>query len=61
MEGAAWFGRNSVHIMDRLTATVAQYCRDVQSRSTNDESLSNGLSQIEFVVNQCKNKNATFI
>ena len=56
MEGAAWFGRNSVHIMDRLTATVAQYCRDVQSRSTNDESLSNGLSQIEFVVNQCKTR-----
>eukprot|EP00943_MAST-04B_sp_MAST-4B-sp1_P004750 g4750.t1 len=57
MEGAAWFGRNSVHIMDRLTATVAQYCRDVQSRSNgNDDALSNGLSQIEFVVNQCKTR-----
>ena len=57
MEGAAWFGRNSVHIMDRLTATVAQYCRDVQSRSSGaDESLNNGLSQIEFVVNQCKTR-----
>jgi hypothetical protein len=57
MEGAAWFGRNAVHIMDRLSATVAQYCRDVHKQSSGvDDQTSSLLSQIEFVVNQCKTR-----
>ena len=57
MEGAAWFGRNAVHIMDRLSAAVAQYCRDLHKQNTGiDEQTSSSLSQIEFVVNQCKTR-----
>jgi DNA repair exonuclease SbcCD ATPase subunit len=58
MEGAAWFGRNSVHIMDRLGATVAQYCRDIQKQSGGKpgDRTTSALSQIEFVVNQCKTR-----
>ena len=30
MEGAAWFGRNAVHITDRLSASVAQIISQLQ-------------------------------
>ena len=68
MEGAAWFGRNAVHITDRLSASVAQILSQLSklrnaARSTgvngvgmDEDALEDAIEQLGVVVRQCRDR-----
>jgi hypothetical protein len=65
MEGAAWFGRNAVHITDRLSASVAQIISQLQMQRGSAEAddsgdaemlLEDSLKQLSVCVRQCRDR-----
>jgi hypothetical protein len=68
MEGAAWFGRNAVHITDRLSASVAQILsqfgklRNAElskagaSGGMDEDALEDAIEQLGVVVRQCRDR-----
>ena len=68
MEGAAWFGRNAVHITDRLSASVAQIlsqfgklrnaalARAGSSGGMDEDALEDAVEQLSVVVRQCRDR-----
>ena len=63
MEGAAWFGRNAVHITDRLSASVAQILSQLRklrnaaaSGGMDEDALEDAIEQLGVVVRQCRDR-----
>lgn len=64
MEGAAWFGRNAVHITDRLSASVAQILSQLSklrkaagnSGGIEEDALEDAIEQLGVVVRQCRDR-----
>lgn len=54
MHGAAWFGRNAVHITDRMSANIAQTCAQLRFIAEAQSPGATSLEQVKFIATQCR-------